>query len=103
MKLYLSGPMDGYPEKNFPAFHAEATRLRALGYEILSPAELNAAFPNETYSWYIARDIFELEKCDGIVFMEGYLRSTGCRIEKLMAEKRNIPQFFSWMLLNGPV
>ena len=31
-RIYLSGPMSSLPELNFPAFHAEAARLRALGF-----------------------------------------------------------------------
>ncbi|MCI4427735.1 MAG: recombinase RecT [Burkholderiales bacterium] len=32
-RIYISGPMTGLPELNFPAFNAEAARLRALGFE----------------------------------------------------------------------
>jgi hypothetical protein len=31
--------MRGYPEFNFPAFHAAAAQLRAEGHEVFSPAE----------------------------------------------------------------
>ena len=41
MKLYLAGPMTGIKDLNFPAFHAEASRLRALGHIVVNPAAVN--------------------------------------------------------------
>jgi hypothetical protein len=38
-RVYLAGPMTGLPEFNYPAFNAEAARLRALGYQVENPAE----------------------------------------------------------------
>jgi hypothetical protein len=46
-KIYLSGPMTGLPDLNFPAFHAEAARLRALGYDVINPAELPEGISRE--------------------------------------------------------
>lgn len=40
MKLYVIGPMSNYPEYNYPAFHEAAGKLRAAGYDVLSPAEV---------------------------------------------------------------
>lgn len=39
MKVYLSGPMRGIKDFNFPAFDAAATYLRSHGHEVFNPAE----------------------------------------------------------------
>lgn len=37
-KVYIGGPMRGYAEFNFPAFHAAADAIKALGCEVFNPA-----------------------------------------------------------------
>jgi hypothetical protein len=80
MKLYLAGPMTGYPEQNFPLFHAETARLRALGFEIVNPAELNEGSDGD---WLACMrvDIVHVVYCDGIALLPGWEQSRGAPIE----------------------
>lgn len=81
-KTYLAGPMTGIEGLNFPAFHAEAARLRALGFEVVNPAEVN---PDPTTPWTdcMFRDLAELTTCDRIVMLPGWEASPGAQIERL--------------------
>ena len=43
VKIYLAGPMRGYPEFNFPAFSTAAAALRRGGHFVFNPAEQDNA------------------------------------------------------------
>ena len=79
-RLYVAGPMSGFPELNFPAFHAETSRLRALGYEVVNPAEINTD-QNAEWAACMREDIRELITCDAIVLLPGWMKSRGASIE----------------------
>lgn len=91
MKVYLAGPMTGLPELNFPAFHAAAANLRAAGFEVVSPAEIN---PDPGMKWEDAmrKDIPELVKCHAIALLPGWEASRGARLEKTIADALGMPQ-----------
>lgn len=85
-RLYLSGPMTGIPDLNFPAFHAEAARLRALGYEIVNPAEL-VADPEAPWEQCLRADIKAMMDCDGVALLPGWERSKGAHLEVHIAHR----------------
>lgn len=107
--VYLSGPMTGHPEFNYPAFHVAAAALRAAGYVVYSPAEdaegnaidrtgltghekavdigfdLRAAFAD--YARHITTD------ADAVAVLPGWLTSPGARAEVALAEALRLPVF----------
>ena len=89
MKVYLSGPMTGYTDHNFPAFNAEAARLRALGIEVVNPAEIN---PDETLSWQecLRADVKALCDCAVLALLPGWQNSQGAHLELHIAHRLGI-------------
>ncbi len=88
-RVYIAGPMTGLPELNFPAFHAAAAELRAKGYDVINPAELN---PDPTMKWGNAMrgDIRELMTCTGIYMLDGWRQSRGASLEYFLANALNL-------------
>lgn len=83
-RVYLSGPMSGIPDNNFPAFEAWAKRLRACGFEVVSPHEIPEA---ATWELCLRADIRELCTCDGIVLIPGWENSKGAHLELQVAHR----------------
>jgi hypothetical protein len=84
MRVYLSGPMTGIADNNFPAFHEWAARLRAEGYDVVSPAELPEG---DTWEKCLRHDMRELPTCDAIALMPGWERSKGAHLELHVAHR----------------
>lgn len=101
---YLAGPMTGIPQFNFPLFLETAERLRAQGYDIVSPAELDSdetkaaamASPDgavgsgttngETWGDFLARDVkLVADEVDGIIALPGWEKSRGAVLETFVA------------------
>lgn len=87
-RIYVCGPMTGLPEFNYPAFAAETARLRALGYEVISPAEINP--DGGTWQECMKRDIAQLMTCNLLVCLPGWTESQGARIETKLANELGI-------------
>ena len=85
MRLYISGPMSGLPELNYPAFHKAARQLRKAGYEVVNPAEtkLDCSGMNEQQIWlaYMADAVSKLAACEGVATLENWEHSKGANIE----------------------
>lgn len=87
-RIYLSGPMTGLPEYNFPAFFAEAERLRGLGFDVVNPAEINP--DGGTWEECMRRDVALLVTCDHVATLPGWDKSQGAQLEVYIADRLGI-------------
>ncbi len=88
-RIYIAGPMRGYPEHNFPAFNAAEARFRAAGFEVVSPVTIGQTLfgndPSVPGGEYIRADVRALADCQAIALLPGWERSTGARCEAVVA------------------
>lgn len=105
MKIYVAGPMRGYPDFNFPAFHEASAKLRAEGHIVFSPAEKDQAVHGEDFgkgsdgTLESLKDTgFSLRRAlgddtawicaegEGIYMLKGWEASKGAKAEHALAE-----------------
>jgi hypothetical protein len=89
--------MSDLPQLNFPAFFAEAERLRALGYTVVNPAELNE--PGTPWVQAMRTDIRMLLMCDALALLPGWEKSRGANLEWLIATELGMPVYQSELLI----
>ncbi|WP_159585899.1 DUF4406 domain-containing protein [Chelativorans xinjiangense] len=85
MNVYLSGPMRGHDDLNYPAFNAAAEQLRATGYFVFNPAEsspLNAGI-RECFAIDVA---WICAHADAIAMLPGWENSKGAKAELALSE-----------------
>jgi hypothetical protein len=103
--LYICGPMTNYPQFNFPAFQEAARTLRALGIEVVSPAEMdadtgvadeavkskdgqliNGKIAGQTWGDLLARDVkIVADVVSGVAVLKNWERSKGAKLEVTVA------------------
>jgi nucleoside 2-deoxyribosyltransferase len=91
-KVYIAGPMRGLALYNFPAFDHASKVLRARGFEVISPADMDREHgfdpvkdmdqsPVETIEAVMARDLAAICTCDAVALLPGWESSEGVAIE----------------------
>lgn len=92
-RIYISGPMTGLPDNNFPAFDEAAAALRACGYEVVNPAEIDPGVSVDVVGkaafWQacMRADIRALCDCDALALLPGWQDSDGAHLELHLAHR----------------
>ena len=90
--IYLAGPMTGYRDNNYPAFHAAAKALRTLGHLVLSPAEHTETA--DSWEGWMRLGIAQLIRCDTIALLPGWRDSRGALVEWRLARALDMRVIF---------
>jgi hypothetical protein len=92
MKLYLSGPMTGYEDCNYPLFNAETARLRALGHDVINPAENDQGDPSAgDWTYFLKQDIRSVTEVEAVAVLPGWEKSKGANLEVYVARALSLP------------
>lgn len=82
---YVSGPMRGYPEFNFPAFDQARDYLEARGWMVYSPADLDRFEGEDSYDVVfeeaMRRDYTVIARSGAFFLLRGWEQSTGANAE----------------------
>lgn len=88
MKLYLAGPMTGYPNDNVARFNELAGYLRYRGYEVVNPADFDQTL---AYDTLILLGLRALEDCAGVATHGKWRESNGAAAEVRLARTKCLP------------
>lgn len=103
MKVYLSGPMSGYPNNNAGVFRTAAAALKSMGHEVTSPVELDEGngvdlsreATDLEYESLLERDLAIIPGHDGMVLLPGWEKSGGVGREGRVALEHGL-KLYTW-------
>ena len=88
--IYIAGPMTGVEDLNYPLFNEVAGKLRAEGYNVFNPAELDGGPQDSTgdgslLAEFMVRDLPYVIAADVIALLPNWRESRGANLELLTA------------------
>jgi hypothetical protein len=91
--VYLSGPMSGHEDFNFPAFNGAALVLRSRGYAVINPAENFGGICKYDRETYMRADIGHVLAAGIVIVLPGWQGSVGARTEVQVAFQCGTPVY----------
>ena len=101
MKVYLAGPMRGYPKFNFPTFFKVAKKLEKQGFTVFNPADKDIKHygslkgvvkaydkdPQCVMREVIQKDLlWIIQQADRVYVLPGWKKSRGVKAELALAK-----------------
>lgn len=81
-RVFISGPMTGYPEWNHPLFNNVAMQLRVLGFTVVSPSEFFGGDTTLARKDYMRQSLIHLmNDVDMVLLLPGWSDSNGAMVE----------------------
>lgn len=85
LRVYISGPMTGYPDYNRLAFRSAAAALSARGYDHpIDPGAVET--PDLAWADYLRADLKLLLGCEAVATLPGWQESRGACLEVHVAQ-----------------
>ena len=107
MRVYIAGPMAGYPDGNRPAFNEAANRVHRAGHTPVNPADVTEPDHTEpccpgptpdhyvsnghSYGCYLREGIRLLLTSEAIMFLDNWDKSVGASTEAHVARSIGLP------------
>lgn len=88
MIIYISGPMTGLPEYNYPAFFRAAEELTVQNHIPLNPAVVPVGL---AYPAYMDIACAMVRASQGMLLLPGWEDSKGARVEHALAVSLGLP------------
>lgn len=98
MRVYIAGPINGYPDGNRAMFIKVAGELEALGHEPVNPHAIGpldhaegahvgdpVEHSEHRYGCFMIPDIHALLGCEGITLLPYWFNSRGTQVERDIA------------------
>jgi hypothetical protein len=87
-RVFICGPMSGFPQFNYPAFDRTEFLYKIRGYKVENPAKnfpISEPFILLPWHEYLRVSIRQLTYCDRIYKLPGWWKSKGALLESLIA------------------
>ena len=101
LKIYVAGPMSGYPGLNWDAFDRKEKELTNAGWDVVNPAKMDQDMGLDPenlgeydYEDAARRDIEALRSCDAIYLMSGFQFSKGACWERALAKYWGLKRYY---------